>query len=63
MAAARRVSETAERRLAAGAEALRRAAALETSASRQLASKPAAVAVVDVRAAVESIERAGAEAE
>ena len=63
LAAARRVSETAERRLAAGAEALRRAAALETSASRRLASKPAAVAVVDVRAAVESIERAVAEAE
>ena len=62
LAAARRVSETAERRLAAGAEALRRAAALETSASRRLASKPAAVAVVDVRAAVESIERAVAEA-
>ena len=40
----------------------RRAAALETSASRRLASKPAAVAVVDVRAAVESIERAVAEA-
>ena len=63
LAAARRVSETAERRLAAGRRRFARAAALETSASRRLASKPAAVAVVDVRAAVESIERAVAEAE
>jgi len=63
LAAARRVSETAERRAAAGAEALRRAAALEKSASRRLALGPAAAAVVDVRRAVESIERAVAEAE